>query len=48
MGIGSAMTMTAMNAALSKGYATCILTATNDAKFLYEKIGFKSGVMKIR
>jgi ribosomal protein S18 acetylase RimI-like enzyme len=42
MGIGSAMTVTAMNAALKKGYATCILTATNDAKFLYEKIGFKS------
>jgi ribosomal protein S18 acetylase RimI-like enzyme len=42
MGIGSAMTVAAMNAALNKGYTTCILTATNDAKFLYEKIGFKS------
>ncbi len=41
IGIGSAMTVTAMNAAFNRGYGTCILTATNDAKFLYEKIGFK-------
>ncbi len=42
MGIGSAMTHTAMHAALNKDYKFCILTATDDAKYLYEKIGFQS------
>jgi ribosomal protein S18 acetylase RimI-like enzyme len=42
MGIGSAMTHTAMQAALNKGYRVCVLTATDDAKYLYEKIGFQS------
>ncbi len=40
-GIGSSMTITAMKAALNKGIEICILTATNDAKFLYKKLGFK-------
>jgi ribosomal protein S18 acetylase RimI-like enzyme len=42
MGIGSAMTHTAMQAALNKGYKVCVLTATDDAKYLYEKISFQS------
>jgi ribosomal protein S18 acetylase RimI-like enzyme len=39
-GIGSAMTIAAINAAKNRGYNTCVLTATNDAKYLYEKLGF--------
>jgi ribosomal protein S18 acetylase RimI-like enzyme len=42
MGIGSAMTQAAMKSALNKGYDICILTATNDAKFLYKKLGFQA------
>lgn len=41
MGVGTAMTKHAMNIAYDRGYANCILTATDDAKFLYEKIGFQ-------
>lgn len=40
-GIGSAMTRMAMQVASKKGYKICVLTATNDAKYVYEKIGFK-------
>lgn len=39
-GFGKMMTLAAMHAAFDKGVNDCILTATNDAKFLYEKIGF--------
>ncbi|MBA2651019.1 MAG: GNAT family N-acetyltransferase [Tatlockia sp.] len=41
MGIGKAMTVTAMKAAVHRGYSICVLTATDDAKFLYTKLGFK-------
>lgn len=39
-GIGSAMTLKAMQVAQEQGCTHCVLTATNDAKFLYEKLGF--------
>ena len=39
-GVGKLMTVKAMAEAKRKGFATCVLTATNDAKYLYEKLGF--------
>ncbi len=41
-GLGKAGTLSAMKKAKNEGSDICVLTATNDAKFLYEKIGFKS------
>lgn len=40
-GLGKAMTLQAMLNAQMKGFNKCILTATNDAKYLYQKIGFE-------
>lgn len=40
-GLGKAMTLKAMLSAQEKGFNKCILTATNDAKYLYQKLGFK-------
>lgn len=40
-GLGKAMTCQAMLQAKEKGYNRCILTATNDVKYLYQKLGFK-------
>lgn len=40
-GLGKAATLSAMKKAKNEGCGICVLTATNDAKFLYEKIGFK-------
>jgi ribosomal protein S18 acetylase RimI-like enzyme len=40
-GIGKWMTGQAMKHAKEKGIDTCVLTATNDAKYLYEKLGFE-------
>jgi predicted GNAT family acetyltransferase len=40
-GIGKQMTLQAMRYAKEKGMITAILTATNDARYLYEKLGFK-------
>lgn len=40
-GLGIAMTAQGMLHAQEKGFDNCILTATNDAKFLYQKLGFK-------
>ena len=40
-GLGTAMTVKAMLSAQEKGFNTCILTATNDAKYLYQKLGFE-------
>lgn len=40
-GIGKSMTLQAMLDAQKKGFGICILTATNDAKYLYEKLGFE-------
>lgn len=40
-GLGKWMTLQAMNQAKEKGVDICILTATNDARYLYEKLGFK-------
>lgn len=39
-GLGKMMTQRAMLEAKTKGFETCILTATNDAKYLYQKLGF--------
>lgn len=40
-GLGKAMTLKAMLHAQAKGLNKCILTATNDAKYLYQKLGFE-------
>ncbi|MCE5317751.1 MAG: GNAT family N-acetyltransferase [Parachlamydia sp.] len=40
-GYGKAMTLQAMLYAHRNGFSKCILTATNDAKYLYQKLGFK-------
>jgi ribosomal protein S18 acetylase RimI-like enzyme len=40
-GLGKAMTLRAMSDAQKRGFNKCILTATNDAKYLYQKLGFK-------
>lgn len=40
-GLGKTMTLRAMQDAQEKGIHKCVLTATNDAKYLYQKIGFK-------
>lgn len=40
-GLGKLMTLRAMLGAQERGLNTCVLTATNDAKYLYQKIGFK-------
>ncbi|MFI0435654.1 MAG: GNAT family N-acetyltransferase [Parachlamydiaceae bacterium] len=40
-GLGQAMTLKAMLRAQEKRFQTCVLTATNDAKHLYKKLGFK-------
>ncbi len=39
-GVGKLMTLKGMQEAKAKGFDRCILTATNDAKFLYNKLGF--------
>lgn len=39
-GLGKAMTLAAMRHAKELGIRECVLTATNDAKVLYQKIGF--------
>jgi len=39
-GMGKFMTQRAMLAVKAKGFDRCILTATNDAKYLYKKLGF--------
>jgi ribosomal protein S18 acetylase RimI-like enzyme len=39
-GLGKLMTQRGMVEAKSKGIDRCILTATNDAKYLYHKLGF--------
>lgn len=39
-GLGKWMTQRAMHEAKTKGIGKCILTATNDAKYLYQKLGF--------
>ncbi|MDP1609049.1 MAG: GNAT family N-acetyltransferase [Chlamydiales bacterium] len=39
-GLGKAMTIKAMLSAQEKGVKKCVLTATNDAKYLYQKLGF--------
>jgi len=41
IGLGKAMTLKAMLTAQEKGFNNCVLTATNDAKYLYQKLGFK-------
>lgn len=40
-GLGKIMTKQAMYKAKEKSLDSCILTATNDARYLYEKLGFK-------
>lgn len=40
-GLGKIMTLRAMQSAQEKGFNKCVLTATNDAKHLYRKLGFK-------
>lgn len=40
-GFGKAMTLKAMLAARDRGFPKCVLTATNDAKYLYKKLGFE-------
>lgn len=40
-GLGKAMTLKAMLNAQEKGFNKCVLTATNDAKYLYQKLGFE-------
>jgi ribosomal protein S18 acetylase RimI-like enzyme len=40
-GLGKAMTFAAMKEGADSGYSDLILTATDGAKFLYEKMGFK-------
>lgn len=39
-GLGKLMTQEAMHESLKRGFETCVLTATNDAKYLYQKLGF--------
>ncbi len=39
-GLGKLMTQRGMLEAKAKGFDRCILTATNDAKYLYHKLGF--------
>jgi ribosomal protein S18 acetylase RimI-like enzyme len=39
-GLGKAMTLQAMRYGQEQGYETAVLTATNDARYFYEKIGF--------
>jgi ribosomal protein S18 acetylase RimI-like enzyme len=39
-GLGKMMTAQAMLEAKSRGFDVCVLTATNDAKHLYQKLGF--------
>lgn len=39
-GLGKLMTQKGMLEAKVKGFDRCILTATNDAKYLYQKLGF--------
>lgn len=39
-GLGKLMTQWGMLEAKAKGFDRCILTATNDAKYLYHKLGF--------
>jgi ribosomal protein S18 acetylase RimI-like enzyme len=39
-GLGKLMTQWGMLEAKAKGFDRCILTATNDAKYLYRKLGF--------
>ena len=34
------MTLSAMLTAQEKGFNKCVLIATNDAKYLYQKLGF--------
>jgi len=41
-GIGTAMTVCGLKAAQERGYSLSVLTATNDAKYLYEKLGFRA------
>ncbi len=41
-GLGSQMTLLAMEKAKDDGYNICALIATNDAKHLYKKIGYQS------
>lgn len=40
-GLGKVMTLKAMLSAQEKGFNKCVLTATNDAKYLYQKLGFE-------
>lgn len=40
-GLGKGMTLQAMVDAQIKGFNQCILTATNNAKYLYQKLGFR-------
>jgi N-acetylglutamate synthase-like GNAT family acetyltransferase len=40
--LGKTMTLVALSEAVTLGYDTCILTATNNAKYVYEKLGFKT------
>lgn len=40
-GLGKAMTLKAMLSAQKKDFHKCVLTATNDARYLYKKIGFE-------
>lgn len=41
-GLGKAMTLAAMKEGTNSGYSELILTATDGAKFLYEKLGFEA------
>lgn len=41
-GLGKGMTLKAMLSAQEQGFNKCILTATNDAKYLYQKLGFEN------
>lgn len=41
-GLGKSVTLAAMEKAAERAYDVYALTATNDAKYLYEKLGFKS------
>ena len=47
-GLGKLMTQRGMLEAKTKGFDRCILTATNDAKYLYHKLGFvEAKTMKV-
>lgn len=47
-GLGKAMTLKAMLSAQEQGFHKCVLTATNDAKYLYKKLGFEElKIMKV-